>query len=96
MKHSLQDLGDDNNKNKMKSTEDLFTFLLLAFPLPAYLLWATLLFTTLLSMLPPNASEKRLDKTCLSSVFKKWAEKAADINIKLKIAIKLYVLVILF
>jgi len=47
-------------------------------------------------MLLPNAFEKRLNKAHLASVFKKWAEKAADINMKLKIAIKLYMLVILF
>ena len=43
-----------------------------------------------------NTSEKRLNKAYLSSVLRKWAEKAADINMKLKIAIKSYMLVIIF
>ena len=45
---------------------------------------------------PPNASEKRLNKSCLFSFLKKRAEKATNINIKFKIAIKPYILVILF
>ena len=83
----------------MKSAKNPLTFLLSAFPLPIFLLWATLLSTSLLSaslLLLPNTSEKRLDKAYLTSILKKWAEKAADINMKLKIAIKLCVLVILF
>jgi hypothetical protein len=63
------------------------------------LLWATLLSASLLFislLLPPNAFEKRLDKVYLAFIFKKQAEKAANMNIKFKIAIKLYILVILF
>ena len=86
----MQNLVDDNNKDRAKSTKDLLTFLLPALPLPASLLWATLPST------PPNTSEKRLDKAYLSSVFKRRAKKAANTNIKLKIAIKSYILVILF
>ena len=84
----------------MKSVKNLLTFLLSAFLLPIFLLWAILLSASLpsasLLLPPPNTSEKRLDKVYLASVFKKQAEKAVNINIKLKIAIKLYVLVILF
>ena len=87
----MQDLVDNNNKDRAKSTKDLFTFLLPAPLLPASLLWATLL-----SVPPPNAFKKRLNKACLSSVLKKWAKKAVNINMKLKMAIELYVLVILF
>ena len=46
--------------------------------------------------MPPNASKKRLNKAYLSSFLKKQAKRAADTNIKLKVAIGLYVLVILF
>ena len=74
----------------MKSTKGLLTFLLPAFLLPVFLLWATLLSILL------NIFEKRLNKACLSSIFKKWAEKATNTNMKLKVAIKLYILVILF
>ena len=87
----MQDLVDDNNKDRAKSAEDPLTFSLPAPPLPASLPWATLP-----SAPPPNASEKRLDKARLSSVLKKRAEKAADTNMKLKMAIESYVLVILF
>ena len=87
----MQDLVDNNRKDRVKSAKDLLTFLLPAPLLPISLPWATLP-----SVLPANASEKRLDKACLSSILKKRAEKAADINIKFKIAIKLYILVILF
>ena len=83
----------------MKSAKNLYTFSLTAFPLPISLPWAILLSTSLLfaSLLPPpNTSKKRLNKARLTSIFRKWAKKAADINIKLKIAIKLYILVILF
>ena len=58
-----------------------------------------MLSTTLLSaslLPPPNISKKRLNKGRLSSFLRKQAKKAADINIKLKIAIKSYILVILF
>ena len=92
----MQDLIDNNNKDKAKSVKDSLTLSLLAFLLPVYLLWAILPSTTLPSTPPPGAFEKRLNKACLSSVFKKQAEKAVDTNIKLKIAIKLYILVILF
>ena len=46
--------------------------------------------------MPPNASKKRLNKAYLASILKKQAKKAANINIKLKIAIKSYILIILF
>ena len=49
--------------------------------------------------MPPNASKKRLNKARLSSFLEKRAKRAkraADTNMKLKVAIKLYVLVILF
>ena len=75
----------------MKSAKDLFTFLLPAPLLPISLLWAILP-----SILLANASGKKLNKACLSSIFKKQAEKAANTNIKFKMAIKLYILVILF
>ena len=91
----MQNLVDNNNKDRVKSAKDLLTFLLPAFPLPIYLLWATLLFITL-PFMPPNASKKRLNKAYLSSIFKKRAKKAADANMEFKIAIKLYILVILF
>ena len=83
----------------MKSAKNPLTFLLPAFLLPVFLLWATLpsaflLFASLL--LPPNASKKRLNKAYLAFILKKRAKKATNINIKLKIAIKLYILVILF
>ena len=91
----MQNLVDNNNKDRAKSAEDPLTISLPAFPLPASLPWATLPSITLPSM-PPNASEKRLDKAHLSSVLKKRAEKAADTNMKLKIAIESYVLVIQF
>ena len=90
---------------KVKSAKNLHTFLLTAFPLPISLPWAALLFTTLLSAFllsasllppPPNTSKKRLNKAYLASIFRKRAEKATDINLKFKIAIKLYILVILF
>ena len=89
---------------RVKSAENPRTFSLTVFPLPASLPWATLLSTTSPSasspsaslLPPPNTSEKRLDKARLASVFKKRAKKAADTNLKLKIAIKLYILVILF
>ena len=45
---------------------------------------------------PPNTSKKRLNKGRLSSFLRKRAKKAANINIKLKIAIESYILVILF
>ena len=83
----------------MKSAKNPLTFPLPAFPLPAFLPWATLPSASSPSAsLPPpsNTSEKRLDKACLASVLKKRAEKAADINIKFKIAIELYISVILF
>ncbi len=92
----MQDLVDDNNKDRAKSAEDPLTFSLSAFPLPASLPWATLLSTTLPSAPPLNAFEKRLDKARLSSVLRKRAEKAANTNMKLKMAIVSYVLVILF
>ena len=44
----------------------------------------------------PNASKKRLNKAYLSFILKKRAKKAADVNIKLKVAIELYILAILF
>ena len=90
----MQDLVDDQNMHRVKSAENLCTFSLTAFLLPASLLWAILLSTTSPSaslLLLPNTFEKRLDKAYLVSVLRKWAEKAADINIKLKIAIKLYI-----
>ena len=100
----MQDLIDDQNIDRVKSAKNPYTFSLTAFPLPVSLPWATLLYTTLLStslpsaslLLPSNTSEKRLNKAYLVSVLKKWAEKAIDINLKLKIAIELYILVILF
>jgi hypothetical protein len=46
--------------------------------------------------MPPNIFKKRLDKAYLFSILKKWAKKIADTNIKLKIAIESYILVILF
>lgn len=98
-RRSLQDLVDDDNKDRAKSAENPLTFLLDTFPLPASLPWATLLSTTLPSASPPpppNASEKRLDKACLSSFLRKQAKKAANTNLKTKMAIKSYMLVILF
>ncbi len=100
----MQDLVDDQNIDRAKSAENPHTFSLTAFPLPASLPWATLPYTTLPSasspsaslLPPPNTSEKRLDKARLASVLRKRAEKAADTNLKLKIAIESYVLVILF
>ena len=87
----MQDLVDDNNKNRAKSAKDLLIFLLPAPLLPISLLWATLP-----SIPPPNAFKKRLNKARLSSILKKRAEKAANTNIKLKMTIESYVLVILF
>ena len=86
----MPDLVDNNNKDRVKSAKDPLTFSLPAFLLPISLLWATLL------SMPLNASKKRLNKAYLFFVFKKWAKKAADMNMKLKIAIELYMLVILF
>ena len=85
--------------HRAKSTENPHIFLLTVFPLPASLPWAILLSITSpsVSLLPPpNTSEKRLNKAYLVSVLKKWAKKAADINLKLKIATELYILIILF
>jgi len=80
----------------VKSAKDPLTFSLPAFPLPIYLPWATLPSTTLLSTPPPSASKKRLNKAQLSSILKKRVKKAASMSIKLKVAIKSYILVILF
>ena len=85
--------------HKAKSVENPRTFSLTAFPLPAYLPWATLPSTTSPSaslLLLPNTSKKRLDKAYLVFVLRKRAKKAANTNLKLKIAIELYILVILF
>ena len=85
--------------DRAKSAENPRTFSLPAFPLPASLPWATLPSASSPSaslLPPPNASERRLDKARLSSFLKKQAEKAADTNLKAKIAIESYVLVILF
>ena len=91
----MQDLVDNNNKNRMKSAENPLTFSQFDFLLPAYLLWAIL--PSIILFTPPlNAFKKRLNKTCLFFVFKKQAEKATNTNIKLKITIELYVLIILF
>ena len=95
----MQDLVDDQNIDRAKSAENPRTFSLTAFPLPASLPWATLPSASSPSaslLPPPNTSEKRLDKARLASVLRKRAEKAADTNMKLKIAIESYVLVILF
>jgi hypothetical protein len=92
-------LVDDNNKDRAKSAKNPLTFSLDAFPLPTSLPWATLPSATLLSaslLPPPNASKKRLDKGRLSSFLRKRAKKAANMNMKLKIAIESYILVILF
>ena len=80
--------------DRAKSAENPRTFSLTASPLPTSLPSASLPSASLL--LPPNTSKKRLNKAYLAFILRKRAKKAANINLKLKIAIKSYILVILF